>query len=105
MTHTQGPWQIAQPSRTGKMFRIWRNDEGPQDNGDGNTNYTRICRDIENPSDAHLIAASPELLATLKNVLKKIGDSDYWWMTDPDRGGFDEESIRAAIDRAEGRHQ
>lgn len=66
-THTQGPWLIQPPEGKGVMHFVWRT------NGDeANTGYRRIARDIENPADATLIAAAPDLLAALEAARTEI---------------------------------
>lgn len=44
-----------------------------------------------------LFKAAPRMLEVLKDVLRRISDSDEWWMDCPERGGFDKEAIEAAI--------
>lgn len=56
----------------------------------------------ERSANARLIAAAPELLEQLADVLKRIEETDHWWMDCPDRGGFDAEAIRAIIAKATG---
>lgn len=53
--------------------------------------------------NAQLISAAPELLAELIKAMKIIEESDEWWMDSPDRGGFDTESMDAAINKALGK--
>jgi hypothetical protein len=94
--HTPGPWRINRD----------RNIEA----GDGNV--IRVCGVImpcgyvpdgdEGYANARLIAAAPELLDSLKDALKTIEASDHWWMDCPDKGGFNADTIRAAIAKAEG---
>ena len=97
--HTPGPWLIAED-----LFIC-------VDVGVGS--YADICQvvgnfDAENIesgsafANANLIAAAPDLLAALIDVLNRIDSSDEWWMDCPDRGGFDAESIRFIIDKARG---
>ena len=52
-------------------------------------------------ANARLIAAAPELLEQLQDVLARIEKSEEWWMDCPDRGGFDADAIRSAIAKAE----
>lgn len=54
-------------------------------------------------ANANLISAAPELLTELIKARKIIEESDEWWMDSPDRGGFDIESIDAAINKALGK--
>jgi hypothetical protein len=54
-------------------------------------------------ANANLISAAPELLSELIKVRKIIEYSDEWWIDSPDRGGFDTESIDAAINKALGK--
>ncbi len=53
-------------------------------------------------ANAHLIAAAPETTEMLKDIAKRIADSEEWWMSDPERGGFDLEAIEALIAKATG---
>jgi hypothetical protein len=53
--------------------------------------------------NAQLISAAPELLAELIKARKIIEESDEWWMDSQDRGGFDTESMDAAINKALGK--
>lgn len=56
--------------------------------------------DDEMLANAKLYAAAPDLLAALQDTLRRIEDSDEWWMDSPDRGGMDDDMIRAAIAKA-----
>jgi hypothetical protein len=60
--HTPGPWKLAvgviEPDK------VWREDE--------NGNETLIARGIENPADAPLIAAAPELLGALQSIAENL---------------------------------
>ena len=93
MSHTKGPWFYKKEHDEGGDYIIYGSDEfvalsiGGTQREEGNAN---------------LIAAAPELLVSLEQVLWKIENSDYWWMDLPDRGGFDAEKIRAAIAKAKG---
>lgn len=42
-------------------------------------------------------AVNNQMLAALRDVLKRIEGSDQWWMDNPDRGGFDVDMIEKAI--------
>lgn len=33
----------------------------------------------------------------LEQVKKAVDNSDYWWMSSPDRGGIDMEKVEAAL--------
>lgn len=91
--HTQGPWVIVDNTRTGDGFEIHAPNE--------DCSCDRIGR-CSNEHNACLIAAAPELLDQLQDVLSRIEQSEEWWMDCPDRGGFDAEAIRAAIAKATG---
>lgn len=61
--HTPGPWYIHKDyydNPTGKNHQIMYKS--------GDAQHTSLCRVIQNPGDAHLIAAAPELLAALEAV-------------------------------------
>lgn len=49
------------------------------------------------------IEALPDLLKVLEDTLKRIKESDAWWMDCPDRGGMDADKIQAAIAKARGK--
>lgn len=51
-------------------------------------------------ANATAIAALPEVLQALADVLQRIGESEHWWMDSPSKGGFDVEAIRAALLKA-----
>jgi hypothetical protein len=91
--HTQGPWQI-----------------NPYNRGTISTNVhdpiksRTICMvaggDKESAANLKLIEQAPALLETLKEIQKIIKDHEEWWMTCPDRGGFDLEKIDSIIKQA-----
>ena len=60
-THTPGPWTITD----GQNHRVYLINHGRD--AVGETVYT----DTRNPADARLIAAAPDLLAALKNILRE----------------------------------
>jgi predicted KAP-like P-loop ATPase len=41
-----------------------------------------------------------KLVDALKDIKRRIEESDEWWMDSPDRGGFDLEAINAALTAA-----
>lgn len=75
---TPGPWRVANNGRKGKKtptFRIWRNDPNQPD-GDNfrNTGYASISSHVSGESNAHLIAAAPELYAALEWYEARLGN-------------------------------
>lgn len=94
MSHTPGPWtmnkydELVAPD--GRRIVVW---------GSG---IAFGQRSDETEANARLIAAAPELLEMLKDVLRVVSDSDHWWMDCPSRGGFDADAIGALIAKAEG---
>ena len=80
--YTPGPWQIAD----GESRRVYLINHGRD--AVGETVYT----DTRNPADARLIAAAPDLLACLLDVLDANGDLDV----------MDFDRYRAAIAKATG---
>ncbi len=38
-----------------------------------------------------------DLVTMLRDIAKRITDSDEWWLDDPNKGGFDLEAIEALI--------
>lgn len=98
--HTPGPWTIGRVEQgpdsksiyieaidgyTAEIAQVWGH------NSDG---------DLE--ANARLIAAAPKMLAALKEIQKRIAESDLWWMDCPERGGFDLEGIESIISEAKG---
>lgn len=90
---TPGPWHVSNENAL-----VIRDDEWliPVATAGYVTNDEELAT-------AHLIAAAPELLAELIKARKIIEESDEWWMDSPDRGGFDTESMDAAINKALGK--
>ncbi len=96
--HTPGPWSIGIPLDEKYAHTLASGRLIFSDASDGGA-----CVAVTNPhfgrgeADAHLIAAAPELLASLKEALEASGcDGDlcaHRW----------HESARAAISKAEGR--
>ena len=67
--HTPGPWYIYKDyydNKTGKNSQIMYKC--------GDAQFTSLCRVIQNPGDAHLIAAAPELLAALEYCAEMLDD-------------------------------
>lgn len=103
--HTPGPWSPT--FNTGAVMQGYSQPHGVV--GAGEHRLKIICgcfgdiggEDIA-AANARLIAAAPELLEALKDVLHRIEESEEWWMDCPDRGGFDTEVITAAITKATG---
>lgn len=60
----------------------------PENVRDGQANAEHIVRCV-NAHDA--------LVAALLDVMRRIADSDYWWMGSKDRGGFDVDMIEDAL--------
>lgn len=88
--HTPGPWE-------------WRIGNWLYGQGEMILWYTTDDDGIHaRTPDARLIAAAPDLLEALKDVLARIERSEAWWIDCPDRGGFDDGMIRAAISKATG---
>jgi hypothetical protein len=62
MLHTLGPWRIYDGGADAEAVHVMAN-------GAANEETTTICERIDNPADATLIAAAPELLAALRALL------------------------------------
>lgn len=95
MSHTPGPW----------LARAVKNPNLVNHIGyaiDFNEHQEQVADFVYEKDDAYLIRAAPNLLAALKDVLRRIENSEHWWMDTPDRGGFDTEMIEAAIALATG---
>lgn len=101
--HTPGPWKVGKGS-----WVISENSEGINVSGGTGEEACKyyggnlICESVGN-SNAHLIAAAPDMLIVLKEIVKTIKDSDAWGRDCLDRGGFDLEISENLIARAEGK--
>lgn len=91
--HTKGPWNIYFASQDNFVIRKMF--------ADGQEAHV-VARCHSGGADARLIAAAPELLEQLQDVLARIEKSEAWWMDCPDRGGFDVDAIRSTIAKATG---
>jgi hypothetical protein len=84
--HTPGPWRWE----GGTLEQVT-----PDNNGDIILGlYDEFCTQIDNPADEALIAAAPDLLEALKEVVR-------WHSANMPRGL--DEKVAAAIAKAEGR--
>jgi hypothetical protein len=107
--HTPGPWMLNTVATTcGICHKV---GPFPPAKKGGKDRHACLYADYasdSNPADrellanARLIAAAPNLLEALQDVLSRIKKSEEWWMDCPDRGGFDAEAIGAAIAKATG---
>lgn len=92
MSHTKGPWVISAKTGSGYAGLI-KSAEGIEIaqmlSNRGSTGGSNC------DPDASLVAAAPELLEALKNVLSHMQEG-MWW-------GSDFLAMRAAIDKAEGK--
>lgn len=100
--HTPGPWQISRTraGKNGTSLTIWRNDEGPNSSEETNTNWSWIAQHIHSEADARLIAASPDMLAALKEAVAVHG-AEARDIPDEDEHSWCAVA-RAAIAKAEG---
>lgn len=86
---TKGPW-VPQYTRNIHKVRFYWLVEG------------KLSIGTENEADAHLVAAAPDLYATLLAIGRQIDAHEEWWMSEPNRGGFDLEAIDALLAKARG---
>ena len=114
MKHTPLPWHLAEKwlSRKTEIPTVYAADECLR--------YIALCNDGLNPiedqegnpipqtdnlANANFIVRACnnhyKLLDALKDVKKRVDDSDEWWMDSPDRGGIDMEVVEKAIAEAE----
>ncbi len=84
MKHTPGPWRISD-ARSTKVVLI--------DDAKGQAVGELVWADVRNPADARLIAAAPDLLDALKDLVSVLG---------PDSGEAEIVAARAAIEKAGG---
>lgn len=95
--HTKGPWEVVEFDES---IEIQANN-GKKDNPD-------ILADVWSKKDAHLIAAAPELLEALKNLLTSLQSPDIQTLKNGDKAliyFFEEsdiEQVKQAIAKAEG---
>lgn len=99
--HTPGPWEWHNMGGY-HVLRQKDNDDYEAyvaDDGSAGGEYSPAI-DVKS-ADAKLMAAAPAMLEALKDTLKRIEQSDHWWMDSPYKGGMDADMIRAAIRQAE----
>ncbi len=84
MKHTPGPWRISD-ARSTKVVLI--------DDAKGQAVGELVWADVRNPADARLIAAAPDLLDALKDLVSVLG---------ADSGEAEIVAARAAIAKAGG---
>lgn len=92
MSHSPGPWHVL-PTNPLCI-----------EAADGNVGLVNLARGSE--ADAHLIAAAPELLEALRELVEQFDAYRNGWMGSwQDRVGLprDMELAREAINKAEGR--
>lgn len=100
--HTPSPWEMfSHKHESIIVVSSLRSDVAWIRNEYAGLRDTARSRE-EDEANARLMAAAPELLEALQDVLKRIENSDEWWMDNPDRGGFDAEMIKAIIAKATG---
>ena len=65
-----------------------------------------LREDFKHSGPQHIEYALDQLWRRLKNttealedVLERIENSENWWMDEPDRGGFDVEMIKKALEK------
>jgi hypothetical protein len=98
--HTKGPWHVGVGNGEGSVFA----DEGRARMEQGGTTLYPICNvnrgwdEAEDAANARLIAAAPQMLTLLYNVMNLLSD--------PDADGFDavrmERDILEVIAKATG---
>ena len=90
-SHTPGPWEangydVRQPR--GRYIAYCGPSHTPDDV------YPKSCK-IEDEANARIIAAAPELLNVLEDIIHDTGTGGYWWG----------EKALAAIAKAKGEPQ
>ena len=84
-----GPWEIDEEGR------IYHR-RGPL------SRYIIANMESGDEENWRLVAAAPDMLLALEDVMKRIYDCEEWWIDEPTRGGFDTKIIKAAISKAKG---
>lgn len=87
--HTPGPWHVSDDIITGATdgVDVMRHVGGELE---------CIAADLRSLADARLIAAAPDLLAALKQMISKAESLDESWV-------FDLDAATAAVEKAEGK--
>lgn len=97
--HTPGPWKYRLSTGPGHVYYIETVNQTNNHTFIGEAGGgLQTAREIE--ANAKIMTCAPEMIQLLKEILKTIDDSDDWWMSDPDRGGFDFEKISEVIKKA-----
>lgn len=93
LKHTPGPWEIEYDnSDSGQWFSV-----GPAKIEFG---WATNEREEEAEANAKLIAAAPTMLSLLLKLKDKIENHDEWWMSSPNKGGFDVDEIELIIKKS-----
>jgi len=110
--HTSGPWKVKRNGKAGKTFFIWRNDDhkmfSPDYDGK-NENYECVAQNVSNEANARLIAAAPELLEALEQIIQPTminGDKQIkvdWQQLAPGEKIIRWESAKKTIAKARGK--
>lgn len=96
--HTPGPWYIG-PNKTQVYDKnVWYDENWIRY---GETPNMIIDIEPANPANARLIAAAPELLEALQNIVGIYNDSDRWTQGDEPEP-VEIQAARAAIAKATG---
>lgn len=93
--HTPGPWHVA------GNYRGWRTVQDAA--GDIVTFAQQKPHEETMQADLRLIAAAPDLLEALKNLVEAHYWADYWAGGGHHNADRDIERARAAIAKAEGK--
>lgn len=114
---TKGPWVADIRGGCAAIYPVCRNDDTPGCHADDDRNivfsskgakYNGMRWELDGSveHDFNLMAAAPDLLEALQDVISKInaisGASDVWWIDSPDRGGFDMDKLESTINKALG---
>ena len=100
--HTPGPWRTIESTNT-----TMRTVVGPDFPGQGYIADVNLCRtndaqDVDGEANARLIAAAPELLEALKQLLAMQIDCDGITVKITDYHCHQTRQAQAAINKAEG---
>lgn len=96
---TPGPWEVMNDDGEFKVVQ-----SGSIEYGDGWKSYCDICSEVSMTQNARLIAAAPELLEALQEMVAIVKKNTYPQPDKPSSTWGRMEAAEAVIDKALGNH-